>query len=592
MLKNFLGLLILLCLFIQCRDDRSPNELYTYKDGKVYYKGEKNDNVVFQLGTEPTGLHPLIGTQANRGMVLIFTGQQLLTLHPGTAEPVPVLAKELPVISEDGLRQTYEIHPDATWEDGRSITLEDVLFSFKAALCPLTENRVRKSYLSFIKDARIENERFVVEVKEKSIYNILGITNFVIIDRAFFDPDNVLASYSIPDFINRSEEISEDEALKNWAETFNGADNRVKPENLQGLSGPYKVEDWITGQQVILKKKENYWGRNLEGMFHRAIPEKIIFKFMKDEYAIELQIKQQEIDISTVLTTSTYDALNESELVKTHYDLPITRRFSRALLLLNNRPDGIKRPMLFDQVETRQAIAHLIPMDRIIATFLPDSTKRLTSPLSVIHQDANPDLAPIPFDPEKAAQLLAKAGWKDTDDDGILDKMISGKKQNFEFEFAYPGTMASLDEIVEMIAAEMKKVGIICKGTKPARIVTPLAGKDFDAILLALSNAPVPHNFFPLWHSTNWPNGQNYTGYANAEVDTLSKQLSLVFDKEERRKIAYRIQEILHEELPAIPLYNPTHRMAIHKRYNNVELLDNRPLIWVSQLEVLRDSSD
>ena len=124
---------------------------------------------------------------------------------------------------------------------------------------------------------------------------------------------------------------------------------------------------------------------------------------------------------------------------------------------------------------------------------------------------------------------------------------------------------------------------------KKKSIGAPLSKLAYDAILLALSNSPAPHNFFPLWHSSNWPKGQNYTGYANREVDELSEAFPTELDEEKRKEMSLRIQEILQEDMPAIPLYNPKYKVARHKRFNNESVYKQIPIIFAGNLQVLRE---
>ncbi|MEZ4828506.1 MAG: ABC transporter substrate-binding protein [Bacteroidia bacterium] len=582
--------------FVGCKSD--PEEKvsgdYVEKNGQVYYRGTKTSDVVVHISSEPPGLHPTNARTSARSLILEQVFQRLLTLDITTGKLMPELAVSLPERSADGLTYTFEIHPKAAWPDGKPITAEDVLFSVKVMAAPLVDNLNQKSYIEFLKDLRIDPDnqrRFWVDMTEYYMHNDnFGIYTFIL-DSRMYDPEGVLAKYSLSDLINDSEKIAQDKAMITWAEAFNSPRFATDVTTFQSASGPYKMAEWIPEQQIILARNENYWGKDLPGYNHRQGPEKIIFKVVRDDNSLELQIKQQEVDVSTQLTTQVYDNLQASEVATQNYHIDLTPRDSYAFILLNNRPDGITSKKYFDDKRTRQALAYAIPIADIIADIYPKTAKQTISPVPIANKDYNSNIKPFPYNPDKARELLKAAGWQDSDGNKILDKIVNGEKLEFSFTLMYPPNDQALEDFVQRIRASLEEVGINCitDQKKLGAAVTLIRSQNFDALMMALSSPPLAYDFDQLFYSGNWPEGDNFFGFNNAEADDLIGKARIEQDQAKRKQMVNRIQEIIYEEQPCTFLFNPTQKIAIHRRFNRAEMYPIGDHVILNELEVLRE---
>ena len=565
---------------------------YVIKGETVYYKGPKSNDLVVQIASEPPSLHPTNSRTASRSMILGLVYQRLMSLDVKDGSLIPDLCAQNPVRSEDGLSYTYELAADAAWPDGAPVTNEDVLFSIKAMACPLVDNLNQRAYTEFVKDVKPDpgnDRKFVVEMTEYYINNDnFGIFTFIL-DPRKFDPEGILANYSLDALLNDAS-IAENTDLKGWADFFNGLNFRDHFDILNSGSGLYKMDEWIPEQRIILSRNENYWGKGKEGEIHAQHPDKIIFKFLRDDNALELQIKQQEIDVTTMLTTQSYDNLKDNEGVKQNYHIGIRTRDSYAFLLLNNRPDGIKAKKFFDDKKVRQALAHAIPIKRLIDEIYPETATQTTSAVSSVNKDFNEKITPFPFDPEKAKSLLDEAGWTDSDGDLIRDKVIDGQKTDFSFNLFYPPSGQDMEDLVQEIKESLRLVGIACNLDPQgmATAVPNIRNQSFDAGLMALSSSPLPYDFKQLFHSTNWPNGDNFFGFNNQEADELIDQSRVEQDPVKRKEMVDRLQEIIYDEQPCIFMFNPTKKMAIHRRFNNADMYAIRDHVILNNLEMIR----
>ena len=164
--------------------------------------------------------------------------------------------------------------------------------------------------------------------------------------------------------------------------------------------------------------------------------------------------------------------------------------------------------------------------------------------------------------------MFAEAGWKDKN--GILEK--EGKP----FRFTILTNQGNTERIrtAEIIQQNMKEVGIEVniRVMEWQAFLEQIDKRSFDAIILGWSMGRDP-DLYDIWHSSKTKKGEyNFIGYKNAEVDRLLVEGRRTFDIEKRKKIYYRIHEILAEEQPYAFLYVPDATPIVHKRFKGIEV--------------------
>ena len=213
---------------------------------------------------------------------------------------------------------------------------------------------------------------------------------------------------------------------------------------------------------------------------------------------------------------------------------------------------NMRRPFFSDR-RVRQAMTHAFPKQRIIDEVLFGLGESIWSDVHPDNQHCNKNLKPYDFDLAAAKTLLNEAGWTDTDGDGVIDKVIDGKKTNFSFMIKYMSNSPESDSMLLIFKNELRKLGIELE-PKPfewAELMRVYEDKDFDAVVGSwLTDWEM--DYFQLWHSTQAEvqGGSNHCGFVNKRVDELADKLRLTFDTSERIAIVKVIQAILHEEQP------------------------------------------
>lgn len=573
----YLLLLLLSLLFVACGPERNPNI------------------VVVHLLNEPPNLHPTNSNNGYTNQINSLCYQQLMYPGRDNGEMVAELAQEAVEISEDRLTVSFTVREDAKWPNGKPITAEDVVFSYKILACPLIETGQRAAGIHRVASFTVDpnnDRRCTVNFNEYSITNALIGASTQIMDRTYFDPDNVLGGFSFAELLSEDSVLLSDPKLVAWASSYNDPQMGLDLQRMKSGSGPYRIESWLPQQQITLVRNPDFWAKGIKtekNLFEQG-PDKIVYKFVKEDKAVELQFKQQEIDLSYMMSSVTYDELIESEAVKDGYHLGVVPRNNYAFIALNNDSDGIDHPRIFQDKSVRKALALAQPIDDLIDQVLPGVATRTASPIPPFHPDYNPNIEFLPYDRAKAAEMLDAAGWRDTDGDRIRDKIVDGSRLPLSFTLAYPPNGKALISLAEKIAEAWREIGVEIKlDPQDFRKLNEMAGTgDFDAMMIALRTPNVPYDFSQIFHSES---GGNFMGYANLAVDELIEKANTTKDLAERKVYMDQIQVDIYEDQPCIFFYNATRKLAVHKRFGEANFSPNDPQISITNLSVQGDWS-
>jgi len=547
------------------------------------------NTVITHILSQPDGLHPYNNNSVMRSYIFSYTQRTLVRLDLESLDYIPDLLKELPQSSEDNKTFYFELKDNIRWDDGTLLTANDIEFSTKIMLCHLTDNsQIRPNYTSVIKSVKIDpNNPLKFSMSALDINwtakTILG--GIYIQQKKLWDPNGIFDNISFEQILSRN--FEETEEITDWFNEFNHADNGFKPENLTGL-GPYKVSEWEPSQYIILNKKESWWGAEDSSIYNTAFPEKIIFKVIREDASSYLALKNQEIDVTTNIGTVKLMKLREREYFNNNYDSDFLNRYGISYIGLNMKPDGIKHKPFFVDQKVRRAIAYTIPVDEIIEVMLHGKATRQASNVSPLKKTYNDTLMLIPLDVEKAKELLAEAGWIDSDGDNIRDKMINGVKTPFSFKFSYMSSPTS-KEIVLMMKESMYKAGIVAEPTPMdfSLFYKNAGDHKFDAMLAGWGSSAAYSNPMQLWHTSSWANkGSNFCGFGDAESDALIDEANKTLDYETHKNALLKLQSRIYEDQPYVFLYVTKRKFAIHKRFNNREMFFEFPGVILNNLKL------
>jgi peptide/nickel transport system substrate-binding protein len=235
-------------------------------------------------------------------------------------------------------------------------------------------------------------------------------------------------------------------------------------------------------------------------------------------------------------------------------------------MLLQEKPDAgyqymniYQRDPKYSDVRVRQALAYAIDRQAIVDNLLDGHGVVLDAPM-IATSWAYPKreeglLNPYDYNPEKAKELLAEAGWVDTDGDGLLDK----DGIPFKTELIFPVGNKIREQSAPIIAQYLKLIGIECAlESMDFNSLSPrmVAGTDFELGLIGLSIASDP-DVFTYFHSSEADKGNfNMARYEDAEMDALIEASASEMDAAARKEIFYAINTKLNNDLPFLWLYS------------------------------------
>jgi peptide/nickel transport system substrate-binding protein len=552
----------LLSIFLICGCSRADRSAETNSaPGGAPVAG---DWVIVRYEAEPESLNPLISqtSYATYAMTGLNSSQIYETLMQYNTKDwtvtQPLLAESYPEVSGDHLTYTFTLRDGVRWHDGKPLTAEDVLFTFKAAVCALVDSAPIRSYLTDLRDVELlDGRRIRLTVSQPNVLNLQNLGNlFGIMPKHVFDSTGILDAFTFKDMIGVAGKS--DAKIKKFAEQFNS-----HPANRVPIgTGPYTFEKWDTGRQIVLARNDNYWGP-------KAYLEKIVIRIIPDFPAALTALKAGEVDLNPRLLPIQYaqqtsGAAFEQQFEKTKYSLPNYTYIGWNL----------ERPFFKDK-RVRQALTMLVDRQQILETLRFGLGKVAGSHFTPQSRDFNPNIKLLPYDPKRAAELLTEAGWVDHDGDGIRDK--DGVAFRFEFLGAANSTLTQ--QLMPILKEEFRKAGIEMTERQLEFTVLFENLKDhrFDATTLGWSS-PLMSDPYQLWHSSSAANrGSNFVSFKNPEADRLLEQARVEFDLDKRRQLYWRWQEIIHDEQPYTFLFYPEDSAAYSKRFHNVTWLPPRP---------------
>lgn len=586
MRENFFHrcILILIIFFAIGCETQTTNYESSQKDPSI------GDWVVLQISSDPQGFHPTNTTDATSQELQKYVYQSLLYQDLKDFQLYPFLAKAIPQPQDQGKTITFELREDAFWDNGKPITAEDVEFTFKAIKNPLVNCQKTRVYFEFLENIILDpkNPYKVTFIADKKYFrSVYDISQIPIIPKYFYDPKNLLGTYSIKQLNELQAKVNKDSSYKipepiaEFANEFNQVAYNRETSKVSG-SGPYQFTEWETNQKIVLKRKNNWWGdkTSIPSKGIQAYPSKIIFRVIKDPVAVMTAIAKQEIDAASGINTAKFIQMKQNTDITKHYYLHTPATSVYSFIGINNQPQNYNRnPALADK-SVRKALAHLLNVDFIVDKVAMGLAQRIVGPIlksnGAIYNDT---LKPIPFNPELAAQILKENGWNDTNNNGILDKTINGKLIELSFEFLLDETNEERKNVVTMFKENAKSVGIEIKmvNMEFKKIIEQLGTHQFDLFYGAWTTPPTYQDLKQLWHTESIHGGSNFIAYSNKKVDELIEQIRTELNDEARIPLYKKFQEILYNDYACIFVTQPLDRIAIHKRYRNADPLTVRP---------------
>lgn len=542
-------------------------------DGKKTF----DDAVYVHQLSDPEGLHPTNVNDASSTNIRRFIFQKLLTIDFQTLKLVPWMAKEMPTmeISADGKGMDihYELREGMKWDDGSVITPRDVEFSFMCVKNPKVDCPALSPYMDFIVDFQYDetnpNKFTLICDRKYMLWDHVSGNDFFIFQESKYDPNGVMKKFHFADIANKEKQAASMADLEQFAKEFNLEKYSREPAFFSG-SGPYKFVKWETGQRLVCERKKDWWGDKYadQGMFFQPGPDKIVFEIVNDQTSAITALKAEKLDCYNTIRTTDWVDLPKSEKFMQNFNMLSPEDLTFSYIGLH-----IKDPK-FRDVKTRRAIAHLTNLDKMNETIMYNLCTPTIGPiLPMFKEDYASDIKPYEYNPEKAKALLAEAGWKDSDNDGILDKMIDGKNVPFKIKYNYNQGNDIRKNVGLALQESVRQAGIDIEvmAVEWAVYLERLKQHQIEMWYGSWVADPRPEDPQQIWSTESYSSGgSNYTGWGNSETDKLIEDIRTELDTEKRSKLYHQYQQRLHDDVPYVFLFTQKMRNAVHKRFDNV----------------------
>ncbi len=462
----------------------------------------------------------------------------------GRIETSPMLASSW-VWGKDSSYIILNLRDDVYWTDSVKFNAGDVIFSYDVYSDPDVESKFYGSFDKFYTDKsnRILSAKTFTELSPYKLrINFLPGSH-----PGLFDIDLPIIPKHVFENADRK--------------SFASAEQNFNPVS----DGPYMLSKWEKNQDIILVRNPDCF---FEGTGNIS---EIIFKIVPDYKSRLTQLMNGEIDLASgikpedVKELKKTGRLNIAEVEGRSYDYVAWNNIDPSTFGKNRTP---KPNILFGNPVVRRALTYAINRKEILSEFMGNFGQIAFAPVSPIFKAAiDPDINPYPYDPAKAKELLASQGWRDDNNDGIIEK----GKVKFEFTLYYPSGNPRREFAAQVIKNNLKQVGIniTAEAQEMGSFVGGLNGRKYNAWMAGWF-VPIPVDLKPYWYSDPKEAPLNFASYSNNDIDKLLNNIETQTSQSIKDKLYIEFQQIIHKDEPVTFLYWVDNIAAYSSRMENV----------------------
>ena len=457
-------------------------------------------SLTFLIESSPTNLDPRFATdsQSQRIDGLLFSGllerDNQMNFHGDLAESWS---------TPDPLTYVFHLRHGVRFHDGRALTVTDVKATFEFIMNPANKSPKRGA-LRMVNSIETPDEATVI-----------------------FHLSQPFASFSL-NLIPSAIGIVPANA---------GADFSRHPIG----SGPFRFVQQSQDEEVVVERSPEYFrdAPRIPRVRFRVVPDGVVRALELRKGSADLEMSSLSPDIIPVLARQP--------------DLAVTDRPGTNLTYLGF---NLEDPVLSHR-EVRQALALATDREALIRYLLHGQAKLAAGVLPPDHWAAEPNVAPYPYDPARAEQLLDAAGFPRKQDGVRLQLTLK----------------CSTEEQARLIGAALqeqwRRVGIQLE-LRPLELATlfsDVAKGNFQITYQRWVGANTDPDFFEYAFSSKRfpPEGANRGHYRNSRIDALTDQIRVEMNQEKRKALCSEVQKILADDLPYLPMwFNDV--VSVHRR--------------------------
>ena len=507
--------------------------------------GKAGGRVVVALRAEPKTFHPVYAFDQPSQTILHRMMADLVHIDRETQQTVPALARSWEPL-EDGHGFTVELRRGVRFSDGEPFDADDVLFTFKIHLDPKTESPYR---------ALLQVGGKPLEVRKLSSHRVVFElpAPYAVGDR-IFDTIAILPEHRLAEAYRTGE-------LKSvW-----GLETR--PAEIAGL-GAFRLKSYDPGERLVLERNPHYWKTDADGQRLPYLDE-LVFLFVPNAEAQVLRFQAKETHLISELDAESFERLSaRSGDGLDLRDLGASLAFQFLFFNLNDLtgkdlPNVARAQSWYGRQAFRQAVSMAIDRPGIVKLAYRGRATPVISHVTAGNKLwMNERLKPPEPAPQAARELLKSAGFS-WDGSG---RLVDENGTVVELTLVTNSGNRARDQIATIVQEDLRRLGLAIK-------IAPLdfaalsdrlfKTHEYEICLLGLGGGDSdPNGSLDIVTSTGqrhlWRLASGGSAATwQAEIDALMERQLGELDRAVRKQLFDRVQEILAEQLPWIPLVSP-----------------------------------
>jgi peptide/nickel transport system substrate-binding protein len=481
------------------------------------------------IGT-PRFVNPALAlSDADRDLVsLIYSGLMRKNVD-GTL--IPDLAEKFEV-SKDGLSYTFILKDKIFFQDGKPVTIEDIIFTINTVKDPIIKSP-KKGNWDGINIEKIDDKTIKFTLKQPYTTFLENATLGIM-------PEHV----------------------------WNTAHIELNDANINPVgSGPYQVKNVKKESSGLINSYDLVSFKKF--ILNKPYIKNITLNFYPNEDELISALQSGKVDQISSITSANAEMLKEK-----NYNV-ISSPLPRVFGLFFNQSQA----KIFTDKNVIKAIDQAIDKDQIVREVLNGYGVVIDDPIPpnmIAYQKLSGDNNITQEERTKKAQdILQKAGWT-KGADGFLSKTTTAKKkkstQYLQFSIS-TGNAPELVKSAELIQKNLEAVGIKVDvktfevGNLNQTVIRP---RNYDALLFGQI---INHesDLFAFWHSSQRKDpGLNVAMYTNAKVDKILEDAFITMNEQSRIKKYAQFEDEIKKDMPAVFLYSPSFIYVISKNLQGI----------------------
>lgn len=446
-------------------------------------------SVVYGMTQDLASLDPHVDTDAG-------TRDVVFNLYEGLVKPtsdggfIPAVASDY-IISDDAKTYTFTLRDGITFHDGTPVTIEDVKYSIDRYAEIQGES---SAFSSLVDSVEVQDDKTLVVNLKESYSEFLPMMTIAIIPQSNEDP----------------------------------AGNPIG-------TGPFKYVSYTPGQNLELEKYDGYWQEGVPSL------DSVEFKFIADVDTAFVELQAGTIDILKYLTSAQAETLGDD------YNIVQGSMNLVHAMYLNSAYEPLSK------TEVRQALCYAVDRD-VINNFIFGGKSHIIGShmIPAMSKYYEPEAETVySYDPEKAKELLADAGYAD----------------GFDLEITVPSSYSQHVDSAQIIADELSQVGInvtLNQVEWSTWLQDVYKGGNFQATVIGFDGTLAPSDWLKKYVTDD---AKNFMHYSNTEYDDVFNTAYTTVDDDVKVENYKKAQMILAEDAAAVYIEDPANLVAVSKKF-------------------------